>query len=386
MLGVAQYLRETQPWSVDFNERRANDGPPLWLASWKGDGIISRIVSPQMREIVREKKIPVVDLNEQLGGMGIPQITNDHAAVGRMAADHLLKRGFQRFAFLGFSGHRWSDVRGRAFAEAVEAEGYSCDMYVDELLNVEAMTDGSWHTELDSIVSWVSSLEKPIGILACSDFRGVQLLNACRLAGVAVPEQVALVSVGADDVACQFADPPMSSVMFNGWKMGYEAAALLDGMMRGEAPAQAEILIPPLDVVVRRSSDIRAISDPLVAKAVNFIQENARSGMNVEAVLRRLNVSRSTLQNRFRAALNQSVHDVLIEARLAAVKELLTETRLPIAEISARCGFQYPEYMSAALKKHTGYSPAHYRRQHGGMHKLDMLWRMGEMPAEKRVL
>lgn len=156
----------------------------------------------------------------------------------------------------------------------------------------------------------------------------------------------------------------MSSVMLNAWKMGYEAASLLDRIMQGQAPPRKEARIPPLDVVVRRSSDTTAISDPLVAHAVNFMRENARKDINVESVLRHLNVSRTTLQNHFRATLNRSVHDVLIEARLACVKELLVKTRLPIADISERCGFQYSEYMSAALKKHTGCSPARYRQQY----------------------
>jgi LacI family transcriptional regulator len=371
--GIAQYLRETRPWSVHITDRSVNDATPPWIESWKGDGIITRIASPEIRDAIRDKRIPVVDLNEQLGGMGVSQISNDHAAIGRMAASHLLTRGFQRFAFLGHSNHKWSDSRGEAFAEMVNAEGYPCDVYADRPVSVQGLKEGIWQTELDGIANWVALLDKPVGILACGDFRGVQLLTACRNAGVAVPEQAAVVAVGADDVACQFADPPMSSIMLNAWKMGYEAADLLDRQMQGYASPQSVMLIPPLDVVVRRSSDIRAISDPLVAQAVNFIQENARSGMNVETVLRRLSISRSTLQNRFRIALNRSIHDVLIEARLTAVKELLTETRLSIAEISTRCGFQYPEYMSAALKKHAGCSPAQYRQQYGGQLASDAL-------------
>jgi LacI family transcriptional regulator len=306
-------------------------------------------------------------------------------AIGKMAADHLLTRGFQQFAFLGHSGHKWSDTRGNVFVETVRAEGYPCNVFDDRPVDVWGLRDGVWVTELDGIANWVAMLEKPVGIFAAVDFRGVQLLTACRQAEVAVPEQAAVVSVGADEVACQFSDPPLSSIMLNSWKMGYEAAALLDRLMQGDVAPQAEQLIPPLDVVVRRSSDIRAISDPLVAKALNFIQENVRSGINVETVLSRLNVSRSTLQNRFRSSLNRSIHDVLIEARLTSVKELLTETRLSIAEISARCGFQYPEYMSAALKKHTGCSPAHYRQQYGGQQALDLPWRLGELQGQNRL-
>jgi LacI family transcriptional regulator len=109
---------------------------------------------------------------------------------------------------------------------------------------------------------------------------------------------------------------------------------------------------------------VTAIADPLVARALHFIRENARHGINVEAVLHHLSVSRTTLQNHFRASLRRSIHDVLIEARLARVKELLIKTPLSVADISERCGFEHPEYLSAALKKHTGLSPAGYRRQY----------------------
>ena len=373
LFGTAQYIRENRPWSVHLTDRSVNDAPPPWLETWTGDGIITRVASPEIRNAIRNKKIPIVDLNEQFGGTGVPLISNDHAAIGCMVAEHLLARGFQHFAFLGHSGHLWSDRRGAAFAEKIKAKGFSCDAYVDRPVSVQSLKEGTWQAELDSIANWVASLTKPVGIMACADFRGVQLLTACRQANVAVPEQAAVVAVGADDVACQFADPPMSSVMLNAWKIGYEGAALLDRLMQGYAAPHKEVRIPPLDVVVRRSSDVTAISDPLVAKAVNFIRENARNSINVESVLQHLNISRTTLRNHFRVALNRSIHDVLIEARLGCVKELLIKTRLSIADISERCGFQHPEYMSAALKKHTGWSPARYRQQYGENDTLDVL-------------
>ena len=372
MFGIAQYVRETRPWSIHFNERSAVEGSPTWIASWRGDGIITRVATPEIREAIQANSIPVVDLNEQLGGLGIPMITNDHAAVGRMAANHLLERGFERFAFVGFSGHNFSDGRRDSFSQTVRARGYACTVYPDRPIKVQLLNSGIWQTETDDIAQWVASLPKPIGIMACTDFRGVQLLNACRQANVAVPEQAAVVAVGADDVSCQFADPPLSSVVLNAWQMGYEAASLLDRMMQGQAAPQAELLIPPLDVVIRRSSEVTAIDDPLVARALHFIRENARNNINVESVLRHLGVSRTTLQNHFRATLGRSIHDVLIDARFACVKELLVDTPLSIADISERCGFRHPEYMSSALKKRTGWSPAHYREQYGAQnHSTD---------------
>jgi LacI family transcriptional regulator len=363
--GVAQYMRENGPWSVYFTDRAVNDSTPSWIATWKGDGIISRIASPEIRSVVADRKIPVVDLNEQLGGMGMPLISNDHAAVGRMAAQHLLARGFQHFAFLGHAGFRWSDLRQKSFAETVQDAGFDCAIYKGRTSDMRALREGSWETEVDRIARWAEMLPKPIGMMACNDFRALQLLSACRLRDIAVPEQAAVIGVGADDVTCELADPPLSSVMLNAWRMGYEAAAMLDKLMRGAPTRRSELLIPPLDVWARQSTDTTAISDPMVAAAVRFIRERACDGINVETVLQHLGVSRTSLQDRFRRVMNKSIHDVLIETRVARVKELLAETSFSIETVAERCGFRHPEYMSSILKQRTGWTPGSYRREYG---------------------
>jgi LacI family transcriptional regulator len=363
--GIAQYMRESGPWSVFFTDRAVNDSIPPWIVNWDGDGIISRVASPDVRSALANSRIPVVDLNEQMGGLGVPLISNDHAAIGRMAARHLIDRGFRNFAYLGHAGHPWSDKRQASFAAAVKKLGHGCDVYSDKAADVRSLREGTWETEIDRIASWASVLTKPVGLMACNDFRALQLLSACRLAGVAVPEEAAVIGVGADEVACELSNPPLSSVTLNASRMGYEAAVLLDKLMKGKAVPRTELLIPPVDVSVRRSTDVTAIDDPVVAKAVRFIREHACDGINVETVLQHIGVSRTWLQARFRAVVQKSVHDVLIETRMARVKELLAETAMPLEKIAERCGFQHPEYMSSTLKQRTGWSPAKYRREFG---------------------
>ena len=363
--GIAQYMRENGRWSVYFTDRAVNDSTPSWLANWRGDGIISRIASPEIREAVTTRRIPIVDLNEQLGSLGVPLISNDHAAVGRMAAQHLLDRGFQQFAFLGHAGHPWSDRRQSAFAKAVKSAGYPCIIYADKVNDMRALREGTWEMEVDLIAEWAASLPKPVGMMACHDFRALQLLSACKLADIAVPEQAAVIGVGADDIACELADPPLSSVMLNAWRMGYEAAALLDKLMRGESAPNRELLIAPLDVSARQSTDVTAIADPLVARAIRFMREHACRGINVETVVQQMGVSRTSLQDHFRRSMNKSIHDVLIETKVARVKELLAETTLPIEIVAERCGFRHPEYMSSILKQRSGWTPASYRREYG---------------------
>ncbi|QEE27432.1 DNA-binding transcriptional regulator [Terriglobus albidus] len=363
--GIAQYIRETGPWSVLFTDRAVNDAPPAWLCDARVDGIITRVPSPAIREIVTRKGVPVVDLNEQTADLGIPQISNDHSAVSRMAADHLLKRGYQNFAFIGHSGHSWSDERERTFARILRTKGYRCSTYADSRLQVSELREGVWNTELDALVQWVANLPKPIGIMASTDFRGLQVLTACRVAGIAVPETAAVVGVGADDIACALSDPPLSSVVLDAWRMGYEAAHLLDRMMRGaKIHPGFQKRIPPVEVSVRRSTDGIAISDPLVAKAARFIQDRVTYATQVNDVVRYVGVSGTTLQTRFRKELGKSIHDVILETRLRRVRELLTETDLPLAEVASRCGFRHMEYLTQMMKLRTGWTPGQYRKQH----------------------
>jgi LacI family transcriptional regulator len=348
-----------------FGERTANDAVPEWLNAWRGDGIISRVASPEIREIIATTGVPAVDLNEQLGGLGVPLITNDHAAIAAAAATHLLERGFTRFGYLGHAGLYWSDRRRDEFSSCVAGAGYACDTYSDGLEDLRSLRQGAWELEFDAIASWVAALPKPVGILTCDDFRGLQLLAACRAAGIAVPEEVAVIGVGADEIACELADPPLSSVILNAWRIGYEAARALDLLMRGDKGQIEDVLVPPLDIAQRQSTDVTAISDPIVAKAVQFIRERACDGINVEDVLTHMRISRTALQDRFRKSLRRSIHDVVVDARMSRVKEFLAGTDLSLEAIAERAGFAYPEYMSSIFKQRTGSTPARYRREHG---------------------
>lgn len=373
LCGIAAWIKENRPWSVYFGERSVYDPVPRWLQHWEGDGIITRTPSPEIRKLVARAGISVVDLNEQLGGMGVPLISIDHAAVGRMAAEHLLDRGFTSFAYVGHPGLSWSDSRGAAFSQAVAEAGHSCAHYPGEDEDLSLRRSVYWESNMDRVAEWVASLPKPVAIFACHDFRALQVLAACQLADIAVPEQAAVLGVGADDIVCELAHPPLSSVVLNAWRMGHEAASILDRMMRGQKPAQQEVRVPPLSLTVRQSTDITAIADPVVAKAMRFIREHACDGINVESVVRHVSVSRTALQDHFRRALGRSIHDVVVDARLTRVRQLLTETKLSLQEISERTGFRYPEYMSSVLKQRTGWTPAHYRQEHGKPAHLDDL-------------
>jgi LacI family transcriptional regulator len=362
--GVAQYIRESGPWTVYLEHRSLQDPAPPWLSNWDGDGIICKDVAPNSR-LIRRAGIPTVHLNDQRPGGGRPSIQSDHEAIGAMAAEHLLERGFAHFAFFGYPGFDWSKRSYDGFAAAVDAVGYPCHRYRGARRVSGGHQQIAWEAEVDDASRWIASLPKPLGLMACNDFRGLQALDACRRAGVAVPEEVAVIGVDNEVLACELAYPPLSSVIPDCRRIGYEAAALLDRLMSGgPAPEATTRRIPPLGICTRQSTDVTAIADPSLAAAMTFIRERACEGIGVEDVVEHVAVSRSGLQRRFRATLGRTIHEVIAGVRIRRIKQLLVETELSLETIAERAGFTHPEYLSASFRKATGSTLAAYRREH----------------------
>jgi len=201
--------------------------------------------------------------------------------------------------------------------------------------------------------------------MACYDIKAQQLLDICRELEIAVPEEAAVIGVDNDRTLCALADPPLSSVICNSRRAGYEAASLLDRVMSGESVSPDAILIEPLGIETRQSTDILAIDDPHVAVALRFIREQACRGINVGDVLSRVPISRRVLESRFGKLLGRTPHQEITRRRIAHVKRLLMETELPLSTIATRTGFQHDEYMTVAFKKQVGLPPSKYRQSAG---------------------
>jgi LacI family transcriptional regulator len=359
--GISQYICEHEPWDVYIEQRSLQDPVPPWLSHWGGDGIISRASTPSTARQVLRTGIPTVDLNDQVKNLGMPQIHSDHAAIARLAADHLMDRGFKHFAYFGFPVFEWSLQRDEAFTQWVRAAGHS---FHENKVTPRASwghQQVSWQEEIIGVARWVKRLPKPLGMFAGSDTRGKQLLDACRLARVAVPEEVAVIGVDNEELACKLALPPLSSVVPDAFRVGYEAAVMLDLIMKGGPAPEPLRYIPPLGVVTRQSTDVTAIPDPRVATAMSFIRENACDGIGVEDVVEHLLVSRSVLQQLFRQILDKTIHGAITDVRIQRVKQLLSETDLSLNAIAQRTGFAYDTYLSIVFKRETGRTPSCYR-------------------------
>ncbi len=358
--GIARYVREHEPWALYHEPRSLGQGLPVWLRTWKGDGIIVRVQNARIARAVKAVGVPMVDVLGLVPEAGLPLVHVDDAMIAAMAAEHLLERGFHHFGFFGIKGENWSERRRDFFRASLRIAARG--LWVYELPR-PAMLRIPWEEQEDALAQWLGALPRPIGILVASDQVGPHLLEACRRAGIAVPDEIAVVGVDNDETLCEVCNPPLSSVNAGHQVVGYEAAALLDGLMSGQASPTERSLVQPQGVVTRRSTDVSATTDRQVATALRLIREEACTGIQAGAVVARMPVSRSVLQRRFRKEIGRSIQEEIIQVRLQRARELLAKTDLPLVEVAERCGFKHQEYLGVVFKARTGKTPAQYRRQ-----------------------
>jgi LacI family transcriptional regulator len=358
--GIARYIKGHGPWSVYLEERGARDAIPHWLRTWKGNGIIARIASRAMAETLLAVGVPLVELRQQVTDLDLPTVYCDDAAVGQLAIRHFQERGFRKFAFCGRAGAVWSDLREQAYRRGLAALGHDCLVYEGSRRR-RALT---WEQEQDDVARWLRSLPEQVAVLACNDIRGMQVLDACRRMELDVPDRVAVLGVDNDVALCELSDPPLSSIDQDLGRIGYEAAALLDGLMAGAGPPAGPVLVEPHGVISRLSTDVVAIEDKFVASARRLIRQHACDGLGVDQLADRVGLSRRALQRRFVAVTGRTLREEILDVQLGRIKQMLAETDLKLDAIARRSGFNYIGYMGSFFKLRTGMTPGEYRRIH----------------------
>jgi LacI family transcriptional regulator len=356
--GIGRFLRTNGPWSISIEERDVEEPEPSWLPRFRGDGIIARVNGPRMARAVSGLGIPAVNLRYPVLGVELPTIYGDDSGIVELALRHFRERGFRRFAYCGRPGVSWSEIRGQAFCRSVAAFGASCAVFGPD----SRRSAGGWERERQDVGRWLSRLPRPLAVLACNDARGLQVLDACRQIGSSVPGQVAVLGVDNDAVFCDLADPPLSSVDQDLERIGFEAAALLARLLRGERPPAQPVFVPPRGVVTRRSTDAVAIDDPAIASALRYIRLHACRPLTIGEVASSAAVSRRVLERRLRKTLGETPHELILGVRLDRLKHLLMETDAKLEEVAERSGFRYVSRMSAFFKERTGTTPGAYRR------------------------
>jgi LacI family transcriptional regulator len=363
LLGIAKYVREHHEWSVQSEEWRWTDPIPAWIKNWKGDGVIAWLETPELAEAILKLNVPTVDVRGA-SGCGLPLIDTENSVVSSLAVEHFMQRGFRHYAFCGFAGANYSDVRSRAFQEQLTQHGLDCAIYQPPEFSQNAQSIELEKRGLlfqDHLARWIKSLPRPVGIMACNDIRGQQVMNACRRLDLLVPEEVAVIGVDNDELFCELSDPALSSVALDTLRTGYEAAALLQEMMDGQKPPTQPILVPPLGIVARRSTDVFATSDRQLAAGARFLREHFSDAITVNDIARAAGMSRRVFEKRFVSQFGHAPKAEVLRLRLNRAQELLLDTDWTLAQIAAVCGFKHSEYLHAFFTQKIGMTPGKFR-------------------------
>ncbi|QDU51019.1 Xylose operon regulatory protein [Gimesia panareensis] len=356
--GIRQFIAENEEWSVFLMPRSLDSQIPDWISRWKGDGILSRTTSQEMADAITASGIPTVELRSTKLKHSFPFLGIDNRAMGRMVAEHFLERGIRHFGVYEIGIEVYFEERRDNYIQTIEEAGFEVSVFSGA---EDSEAPREWEKHQEQMANWVRGLPKPVGIMACTDQLGFWLLDACDRAGISVPDEVAVVGVENDEILCMMARPPLSSVAFNSARIGYEAAALLSRLMKGDPAPQEPFMIDPLGIVTRQSSDVVAVDDPDLARALRFIRENACRGIQVADILKQVPLSRTALERQMKAAIGRSPKAEILRNQLERAKELLASTELSLAQISERVGFRHAQHFSTIFKEKLGETPGAYR-------------------------
>lgn len=366
--GIKSYASPDRNWVAHYADPLVT--PLETVAAFRPSGIIAALSKADALESIAKLGVPVVNVSSALSDNRFIRVSLDNRAIGEMVAKYFLDRGFKRFGYIGLAGREYSNQRELGFRRTLQSAGKDVLSYNDPSNRSDQRVTRSWSNLDEPMRQWIAKLGRPVAVMTCNDWQGMQLSEMCRYAGLRVPEDVAIVGVDNDDLICDLCNPPLSSVAVPGERVGYEAAMLLDRMLQGNKPTESVVTLPPIGVVTRRSSDTLAIEDSDVAAAVRFIRLNAHRPMGVEDILEDVHISRRSLERRFRQLLGRSPLEEIRRAHVERAQSLLAGTDLSMPAVAKKSGFVSAERLSVIFRQETTLTPTSYRRQFR-LHDMD---------------
>ena len=368
--GIFEYVRLYGPWALNIATGGVFEQKMPDFRFWKGSGVIANSYSRELADAIIAARLPTVifdltdDWQEQWSGLSYAsQVQCDSSATGRLAAEHLIQKGFTHFAFVGqCTNINWSRWREKAFVERLAQEGIICHVYASP-----ASSATEWEVERARMIRWLKKLPKPVAIFAAHDMRARQVLDACLSADIRVPYEAAVLGVDNDPLICETCIPSLSSIRLDVERAGYMAAELLDKRMfalAGKKRAKEVLTYPPLEVVSRLSTQTIHVNDKLVIEALEYIRINAGLNIRVSDVAEHVKVTPRWLEKRFDNALGISVIDEIKRLRMETVLRLITETQQPFDQIARKCGFSSVNHLRKIFREEHGQSMSDYREEH----------------------
>ncbi|MEM9881461.1 MAG: substrate-binding domain-containing protein [Planctomycetota bacterium] len=356
--GISRYLHERREWTLltlPYDQPAlVPDDVPRWA-----DAVILDLWSPRLRTLAEKFRVPVVNLIETIEPLPYPTVCGDNFEAGRLAFEHFRSLGLTHFAYLEW-GEVDGPVRRRGFEQAAAAAGMT-----DRLIEIPSLLSRSdWSQDVARQADIFREMPRPIGILCFADWLAVLALQALHIAGLEVPNEVAVMGVGDDEILCESCLPSLSSVNTHNDRIGYEAARLAIALSEGGPAPETPHRVRPLGVIERMSTQVMATDDHDVAEALRHIHHHLAegTGLTAQRVAELVIVSRRGLDEKFKRIVGRTVAEEIARQRMRSVLHLLQTTDLKMVEIAARSGFKTISHMSRAVSQETGRPPRDYRR------------------------
>jgi LacI family transcriptional regulator len=351
--GIFDYVRKHRPWQYVTGNLEWD-----FPSGERLSAVVGMLGTGPLLQKMKRRGIPVINVSERQQGVGTVRVLPDNVEAGRQAAAYFIDKKFTNFAFTGPEDFAFSRMRHLGFEEQLRSSGFSC--------HVQNFGHGKWPRHsmdpLPEIGEWIQTLPTPCAIFAYSDDHARRVLNECLRLGTRVPEEIAVLGCDNDEIECELSPTPISSVALPLRLLGYEAARLVELYIAGGTLPEEAIRLPPSGIVTRRSTDVIAVKDHTVARAVGYISAHAAEPINVRAVAKASGASRRYLERRFKTLLGRTPREEILRVRVGLAKRLLSETLLPMTEVAESSGFTDSKMMCSAFGRDTGLTPSEFRR------------------------
>jgi len=324
-----------------------------WAKEWKADAIIGQWNNDTI-DLQKELNIPVVLQNYHHRSVTYSNLTGDYKGTGRMAAQFFAKRMFRNFAYFGVKGVVWSDERCEGYRQEVKRIGgeffsFESDKQEDEIRM--------------EVSQWLQELPKPVALFCCDDAHALFISETCRMNNIHIPEEIALLGVDNDELMCNISDPPISSIELEVERGGYSIGRLIHQQIKKEHEGTFNIVINPIRIELRQSTEKHNIKDPYILEVVKYIDSHYSSDLTIESLLANIPLSRRNFEVKFKNAMNTSIYQYILNCRCNHLADLLLTTDRPLADLAIEVGFKDYNNISRVFKKYKGCSPLEYRQK-----------------------
>lgn len=360
--GIINYSKQYGYWifyrlPLYYKSLYGKEGIAKWAREWKADAIIAQW-DTEGKTLLKDLNIPVVLQNYRERSDYFSNLTGSYIETGEMAARFFIQKRFRNFAFYGNKGVIWSEERALGYKN--EVEKYGGAFYSFE---TESLSDEQWETTHVELEKWLLSLPKPIAVFACDDTFALQISQLCKINNISIPDDIALLGVDNDEMICNLSDPPISSIVLDVEKGGYEAARLLHQMVKERANVPFNIVVKPLLIVARKSTEKIVIHNVYVKMVVEYIEKNYITLKSIDELVGLVPLSRRILEIKFKEEMGITIYQYIIRMRIDHIANLLITTDKPMIEIVMQSGFNDSKNISRIFKKYKGCSPNEFRKQ-----------------------